>query len=274
MTQRARHLGRWLADTDHVVRSGTWDHWFQRSFVLQLEGAVDFFDRAGVTPAGIEMQLASGEARPLRHCTALRARRGFQRAAYAAALSVSEAWIEVRARHKLDRWTVPQFPRIRAQRGIHVLRRLGQLLPPRAWSAMWRTLWNGWVTHRRWPDRPGSLNQCVFCGPGAADSIEHYATCPCVWNFARSRLGLARPATAADCLSCFLILDVPPRTAETAEELLVRKALRTAAADRVHCLVRHGRVLPGEAAREALPQSVRELVRGHARASLALGHHC
>ena len=274
VAQRARRLRRWLADTEHVVRKGTWAHWFQKSFVLQLEGAVDHFARAGVTPADIETQLASGEMRPFRPCTALRVRRGFQRAAYAAIDQTSEARLEVRARHKLERWGVPQFPRIRAQRGIQVLRRLGQLLPPRAWSAVWRTLWNGWVTHRRWPDRPGSLNRCVFCGPRAADSIEHYATCPCIWAFARSRLGLARPATTAECLSCFLILDVPPRSAETAAELLARKALRTAAAYRVHCMVRHGRVLPGEAAREALQQSVRELVRGHTGANRPPGYYC
>ena len=180
----------------------------------------------------------------------------------------------MRARRKLEYWDVPQFPRIRAQRCLQVLGRLSALVPPRVLAATWRTQWNGWVTFRRFQGRGGHADRCAFCGPGAQDAIQHYASCPHVWRFAQSRLGIQRPASRGECLACFLLLDMGPNSIDADPSLLARKALRTAAVYKVHCMVRHGAIPAGAAAQEALQQAVRELVRGHAAANRALGQWC
>ena len=110
-----------------------------------------------------------------------------------------------------------------------MLRQLAPLTTARTWSAVWRTLWNGWVTHRRFPGARGFGNQCMFCGTVAPDAIEHYASCPHVRSFARGSLGLPRPDTAADCLANFLLLDLARDRLRLEPAVLVRKALRTAA---------------------------------------------
>ena len=75
-------------------------------------------------------------------------------------------------------------------------------------------------------------------------------------------------------MACFLLLDMGPNSIDADPLLLARKALRTAAVYKVHCMVRHGAIPAGAAAQEALQQAVRELVRGHAAANRALGQWC
>ena len=109
---------------------------------------------------------------------------------------------------------------------------------------------------------------CVFnCSPTAADSIEHYARCPCLRGWARHEFRL--PHTPADeQLAEFMILSPVPQM--DASGTPIRRAIIIAAAYHVHGLVRHGRVLRGPAALEALHQVSREMVKGHGRAGLAL----
>ena len=271
---RAQQLRQWTSGTEHVDRPARWHLWFQRAFIFQLDKSLAHYAGLGVRPEDLEDQLVQGAPRPLRRGLELAARRSFQRAAVAALPSGRRAWLEVRARHKLERWNVAEYPRIRAQRWLDGLRRLASAVPPRVLAAVWRTAWNGWMTHRRFPDGRGVFNRCIFCGPSAPDAIEHYAACPAVWRFAAASLGLRRPDTRAACLSCFLLLGTSSPAIDAAPDVFLRKALRPAAVYRVHYLVRHGAVGTGETAREALRQSVRELVRGHAAAQRALGHWC
>ena len=142
-----------------------------------------------------------------------------------------------------------------------MLQQFNPLITARTWPAAWRTLWNGWIAHRRFPGTRGFGNHCMFCGTGALDDIEHYASCPHVWSFARS-LGLPRTDTAADCLVNFLLLD------------LALDGLRLEPLYRVYCLARHGVVPVGAAAREDLHQSGRELARGRPVSQRAHGHWC
>ena len=130
---------------------------------------------------------------------------------------------------------------------------------------MWRTLWNGWVSARRMRSLDGREGACIFgCRAEAQDSIEHCAHCSVVAMFARRTLGLAPAPSAARRLEHFLGLDLPDAVRD--RDAALRRALRTAAVYRAHCLVRHGRLTRGAEAAEALPQCVRELTRGHASA--------
>ena len=105
------------------------------------------------------------------------------------------------------------------------------------------------------------------CDGEGYDSVEHYARCPRLRRWAAQVLRLVAPVVE-ERLGEFLLLTPRPR-ADAAGDL-PRRALRTAAAYRVHCLVRHGRVARGPAACEALSQAARDLVRGHSLAGAAL----
>ena len=139
------------------------------------------------------------------------------------------------------------FPGRRAQRATGLLHLLGPRVPARVWAAVWRTLWNGWATNRRMQGQ-GAVQRCIY-GCSADDSIEHYAFCPVIAATVGPELGLGRPGTAPAALLDFLALE-PPATRANGP-VLVKKAVRMAAA------------------REALFQSLREVVRGHAGASQA-----
>ena len=268
---RSRQLREWMRGTEHLGRLARWASWFQRSFVLHLEAAVGHFAASGVHPETIETELARGEPRPYCCRTAAAVRRGFQRAALAALPMNATASMHWRTRHKCEVWNVLEFPRCRTERCLAVLSELGARVSPRTWSAVWRTMWNGWVTYRRMQGRCRHVDQCIFCNTAAPDSIEHYAACPAVWQFTRTRLGLRRPASRQQCMSCFLLLDMPICRVTAEPDVLVRKAVRTAAVYKVHCLFRHGGVPAGPAAQEALLQCARELVRGHPVSQRALG---
>ena len=64
--------------------------------------------------------------------------------------------------------------------------RLAKLVTPRVHAAVFKTLWNGWCTHRRFQRRHLDTNACLFqCGGGAEDSLEHYCRCTVVLRVAR-----------------------------------------------------------------------------------------
>ena len=115
---------------------------------------------------------------------------------------------------------------------------------------------------------PGRLALSAVLPGEDQDAIEHYARYPLLREWAARVLHL-QPPPVADRLGDFLLLT--PRPVADAAGTLARRALRAAAAYRVHALVRHGRVARGPAAREALGQAARGLVREHALAGAALG---
>lgn len=120
------------------------------------------------------------------------------------------------------------------------------------------------VTRRRMRTLCHDRGACVFgCSPTAEDAIEHYANCPVVADFAARRLRIPLAATPQDRLRDFLILD--HANPANVPVLVTKKAIRTAAVYRTHCLVRlrHGKVQQGHEAGNALQQSAKEMARGH-----------
>ena len=172
--------------------------------------------------------------------------------------------MNTRMDERMQRWQLPATLPRRGPRAIATLQMLAPLVPPRVWAAVLRTLWNGWVTERRWPQGPMAGATCIFGCPREADSIEHYASCAGVASFARRRLGLPRAGSPEQGLADFLLLD---RDAEqwSSSELTIR-ALRTASVYKVHNWWRHAGCRSLAMARDALYQAVKDLVAGHSGA--------
>ena len=151
------------------------------------------------------------------------------------------------------------FDRVKVSRAVEVLQVLPRLVPPRVLAAVWRLWWNGWCTARRFQGK-GCCR--LGCGGDAEDSIEHYCLCPRLaefaWKFMRVPFhGLDYCARRRQ----FLLLDsVLPDPAH-----LTRCALKVAAMYSVLNLAR-ATGCDGTTACEALPQALRDSVRGHAQA--------
>ena len=125
------------------------------------------------------------------------------------------------------------------------------------------TALNGWCTARRFQ----TTGACSFgCGAGA-DSVEHYAHCPCYHDQRQRLLGLGSPA-AGHRLEDFLGIGpstaLPHAGASTlsAPDVEVLRAIGIYAAYRAHLAVRHGLHTVGEFA-EAYRGYVRDATRGH-----------
>ena len=263
--RRAAALKDLRQKSDEVVLCAAWRDWLDRSFLLQLDNAVREAAARGITRDSVERRiLGEAAARPISPQQAGQIKRRFQAMVATMLQQNQPVCIESRIRHKLSRWRVAEFPRVRVERCMHFLQTLGPRVPPRVWAAAWRALWNGWPTNRRTQGREG-LPGCLFaCSDDAADSIEHYASCRALHPVAESELGLNWQPTPEARLADFLGLS--HRRGDNPREAVLR-ALRLAAVYKVHCLCRHGGTSRGPAALEAIRQAFRELVRGHPRAA-------
>ena len=257
---RARALRALRLRSNEVVRSALWADWFDRSFLLQLDGTVQDLAALGITASAVEAQLVGDAPRPLLRAQAVHMRLRFQNQVLRMMPGPDAVMQEHRMRRKLHRWALPGFPRVQARRALAFLRTLRNRVPPRVWAAVLRALWNAWPTSRRLQGR-GGLPRCIFdCAPDAQDSIEHYAFCRRLAALAEQALRLPQPA-AGQRLADFL--GVVEATVGDAGQIV--RAVRLAALYRLHCQACHGKLAIGRQACEAFPQACREVVRGCAR---------
>ncbi|CAK0843105.1 unnamed protein product [Prorocentrum cordatum] len=140
-----------------------------------------------------------------------------------------------------------------ADRALATYPAVSRAVPPRVFAACLRSLWNGWITARRFQGHAA----CVFGCAGGEDSIEHYSECRWVAAAAATHFGLARPATRHSRLARFVLLE-PAWSAAAAGELQ-RRARLTCSVYLTHCWTRHAGACPPEACRSALRQKAREL---------------
>ena len=267
IAERAAYLRQCRRHTDEIVRAVAWADWLDRSFLQQLDTNMQECRGMGVTICRVECRIL-GEAfvRPLSQQHHRQLQDTFQRTAESLLPAAGPLEMEGRVRHKLDRWVVPQWPRLRVAHAMAFLRVLGKAAPPRVWAAAWRALWNGWATARRTQGREG-LPGCMFrCSEDAPDSIEHYANCRAAHAVLHEELGFHRASTPGDRLAAFLGMDY--RSSDGADDAALR-GIRLAGLYKVHCLCSHGACRLGAAATEALRQACREAVKGHRRAGRA-----
>jgi len=91
-------------------------------------------------------------------------------------------------------WGLAGPPAHIASRVLRHLQRLPDLVAPRVCAAVFRTIFNGWVTHRRFDKRQHQENRCMLgCVGEAEDSIEHYCRCPALQQVLCRRLRVSVP---------------------------------------------------------------------------------
>ena len=268
---RARDIMESMRSSDHILRQVCWRTWLDNSFLLQLKRTLDSCKDAGITRTTVEDVIAKPHGRPFPEHVHARMARNWQKATRRLVQPdfLPDLWSFMRAR--LDRWPLDIHPRVRADRAMSVLPAISKLAPPRVLAAILRTLWNGWITARRMQQQvPRDRLHCCF-GCHEIDDIAHYAHCSVVGDFARRHLGLIRDSTPTDRLANFLLLDRRVRGDQPAR--LLRQALRTAVVYHVHNTWRHSPGASASILRQAMPQVLREMLRGHQKAMATLAGH-
>ena len=142
---------------------------------------------------------------------------------------------------------------------------LSNLVAPRVGSAVFSTIWNRWTTHRRFQRRSEASNRCLLgCAPGAEDSVEHYAVCPCTRELASRYLRLD-PVLQ---VNLYTFTCCNPHIQST--EDLVTSGLLVYAVYRATNHIRRTPLPPNACIYDALAQWAREGARGHSRSSRIL----
>ena len=172
----------------------------------------------------------------------------------------------IRMRQRLQRWKLPGFPRRHARQALQNLAELRDLAPPRVSAAVLSTMWNRWVTARRFQRSAA----CVLgCSPTARDSIEHYACCPFVREAASAYLHL-RLRGPPEAVSDFLLVSTPPGQRQP-QSVITRMALLVYATYVVTNNARHGEMSRGRTEMIGmLQQGILQAAEGHCGAEAAL----
>ena len=184
--ERHCDLLRALQSTDYLVRAAIWREWFAAAPCSIIVSSVQKLQAQRRGPAEAISALSQNTPRPWPRSLALAVRRGVQRWISGQLEEAPVGWVEERMRHKVERWKISGFPRRYVPRILSALGRLAGLVPPRVQVAVLSSLYNRWVTERRF-QRHGGV--CRF-GCGGDDSIEHYLCCARLRDFGPRRLGL------------------------------------------------------------------------------------
>ena len=165
-----------------------------------------------------------------------------------------EAQARRHIRKHLDRWEIPILPGHRVDKWLKAMHHIANLIPPRVITAVFRTAFNGWITHRRMQGSGG----CILGCPDCPDSIEHYALCHTYHGLCKRWLNLDRPPTEV-CLARFIGIGLPGDGPS-----LVLRSISVFALYKTHNALRHStsRVFPAHLYRGFLQDGV----RGHPKA--------
>ena len=149
------HLQTAIRDTNHLDRFVVWNDWYLTGPVATLHGNSAKLDHMGLTSQKI-MQLVGWESIvPDAWAKGVRKVRKHTQKVICKAIRTNDLPDAIgRVRHKLARWNLSGLPRVTAMRTTRMLKNLGRLVPPRVSAAVWKSMWNGWTTHRRF-GRPG-----------------------------------------------------------------------------------------------------------------------
>ena len=217
----------------------------------------------GITRAKVEERIRINQGTHV-HDAAVHLRRDFQKVSRKVLKEASGPDPVASMRTKLMRWKLQGLPGHVAPRAHRGLCRLNGLVCPRVVAAVWRTLFNGWTTARRFQAQGQCLLGCR--GPFQEDSIEHYAHCGVVRNFKAKFLWDALSLHEADARSSdakgeFITLGL--NLSEVDDDALARRAILVYA---VYCTVNNIRhtnpATSGETVMDMMLQYTQEAVRG------------
>ena len=262
VTRRARRLRALLRSTHHLYRKAIWRTWIEANPLLVLDEAVSKCRDLGITAHVVQGELAGpSNPRPWTPAVARRVRSKFQ-ATLTASIQRRELYCpKERIRHKLARWKFQGMPRKLADAALRHLAQLATMAPPRVCAAVLSTMWNRWITARRF-QREGS---CVLgCSTSAQDSIEHYACCPIVRGCAATMLRIElRPPPHA--IADFMLVSTPPAAVEPKSAML-RMALLVYAVYTSTNDARRDRPRDATVSASMLEQAVLNAVQSHSGA--------
>jgi hypothetical protein len=182
---RAAALRREINSTEYLDRLWEWGSWYKRSHLLILQAAVTNLERHGHTATSIIDDIAGDAEIPWSREVRRKTRTHFQRAVLRHIKHAEAPLAEHRLRGKLERWKLDGPPGTVSRQVLRRLQQLQGLVAPRVSACCFSTIWNRWTTKRRFQRRHCTGNGCVFgCPAGAEDSLEHYAHCVIIRDFA------------------------------------------------------------------------------------------
>ena len=190
---RANQLREWIRTSNHMGRRlCRFQPWLESSFIFVLEQALHRLRDLGHTPDSFLDSLANNSQRPWTKEVYLRIKRSAQAHVHDLTLAADTLYGTERTLHKLRRWHLPGDQTTLVERILPRLQLLSKHVPPRVQTAVFNTLWNRWVTARRFQKRGHDCDRCLLgCNTASAnDSIEHYLVYPVVLSFARTRLSI------------------------------------------------------------------------------------
>ena len=204
--------------------------------------------------------MAKNSPRPWTRAIALAVRKRFQGEVYRRLHARSTFDPEARIRHKIARFDFSDRSRTQAYRGLIAFDKLRVLVPPRVVAAVFSTIWNRWTTARRFQRRDTPSNICCLgCASPAEDSLEHYARCSVLRDFASQRLRYSpQDGTFLPDWCGARLLDDSTRTKAAIMAYIAYRASNTA---------RHQGGLQREAAIQCLGQLLHDAVRNHSLAA-------
>ena len=190
---RTHTLHRDMSGTEHMDRLCCWGGWYKHNYGKVLVDNVHWLKGKGIVAKNLFHQFVSNpdvwsdeEFQKLR--------KGLQRVALVAIKALDFESPSTRIREKVERWRqvgwgITGNPGQYCRQIHRRLQALSKLVPPRVCAAVFKTLWNGWCTHRRFQRRLWDTNRCLFgCKGEAEDSLEHYCRCPIVLSVAKDSL--------------------------------------------------------------------------------------
>jgi hypothetical protein len=184
-------IQEWRRTTEQLSHLAYYHTWYNQAHCTTLNSTVDNCSSLLSLSSLLELahsRFAKSEDPPLTaaspqfrsHCQAL---------AYEILLKKDTPNFNNRIRYKMHRWQLNVPPHRLADKIHRRLLQLRRLVSPRVLTSVWKLLWNGWITGRRFQNR--STTFCLFrCSDTAEDSIEHYVRCPIIREFARRKLNL------------------------------------------------------------------------------------
>ena len=196
---RRNELHACLNQSEFLCRNAHWFNWYEGCFCKVLASNLEALSQRGITPLSICKDITGKSPTDWDDDCVKKIKRQTQSRCLVAICSQTLKDPLSRIRHKIGRWIDKPF-------GLHGLPghmtplihkhllRLSKLVTPRVHAAVFKTLWNGWTSERRFQRRSKPSNVCKFqCRESTAlggpeDSIEHYCRCPVVMRVAQSFL--------------------------------------------------------------------------------------
>ena len=263
-------LQRSMARTEHIDRIVRWDSWFRTGPVAVLHRNSDMLNGMGLSEAVLLRSAGWEDTNPASRPKGIRkVKSKFQACVRRAVMGKCKPDVIARIRAKLKRWHVQGIERRIAERVSRMLPRLAKLVPPRVVHAVWRTIWNGWTSGRRFQK---AEHHCVLCCGGrfGEDSIEHYARCSVTAAVCNHLLGLSSDHYSK-WLANFVVLGNNDSLVD--EITLVKRAVAVYAIYMATNRLRHSPCSDPNFIQDLVFQFAREGVRNHNAAAKMLETH-